>query len=639
MSAVNILVVDDRPEGLMAVEAVLKSPQYNIVTASSGNEALKKLLSQDFAVILMDVQMPVMNGFETAAVIKTREKSKDVPIIFMSAINQDEQYVYQGYGVGAVDYLLKPFDPYILQSKVAIFANLYRLNQKIKEQAQRIHENDIKIYTQAMDRLELESLRKYQNLADSIPQIVFRVLPDGNASYFNKVWFEYTGLSPEDSMNDRWRDAIHPEDLLELVNRLSSETSEGLEFEVRIRNRDQQMRWHLVRLEPENYSDTQLMKTWLGTATDIEERKNEELRQRFLAEAGELLVSSLDFLTNMEAVAQLAVPILADGLTIDIVEPVKEFSTGDTSGQHSITVPLFAHGSTIGILHLHYHSLQRRSDPRLEAMGAELGHRISMAHENARHFLAAKEAIEIRNDFLSIASHELNTPITSLKLQLQMVLKGLELARDGKLPMERFQTSVRSSVRQVDRLIQLIQVLLDVSRIQSGKFTFLFRDVAVDDLIRDVVERHQEMLTSSECHVEIGDLPSVKATWDKTRIEQVITNLMMNAIKYAPGKIELKAEVHGGEVRIEMRDHGPGIEADKLSTIFNRFERAATSDKVGGLGLGLFIVKEIVEGHQGRIDVSTELGKGSSFVVTLPLHPQPSPNLGHQTYAENQPAF
>ncbi len=254
---VNILVVDDRPEGILAVQAVLNSPSYNIITASSGNEALKHLLKDDFAVILMDVQMPIMNGFETASVIKTREKSKDIPIIFMSAINQDEQYVYQGYGVGAIDYLLKPFDPYILRSKVAIFVDIYKKNQLIREQAAKIRETEAKAYAQELDRRELEGLRKYQNLADSIPQIVFKLTHEGDYEYFNKIWFEYTGLSLGSSSGQRWKEVIHPEDLTKLNELLSNGTGhDGNACECRILNIHGAFRWHLIRCQQERFSDS-----------------------------------------------------------------------------------------------------------------------------------------------------------------------------------------------------------------------------------------------------------------------------------------------------------------------------------------------------------------------------------------------
>ena len=132
----NILLVDDRPENLLALEAILSSLDQTLVRATSGEEALKALLSDDFAVILLDVQMPGMDGFETASHIKRRERTRDIPIIFLTAINREPQHAFRGYSAGAVDYLAKPFDPWVLRAKVAVFVELYLKNRQLSEQAE-----------------------------------------------------------------------------------------------------------------------------------------------------------------------------------------------------------------------------------------------------------------------------------------------------------------------------------------------------------------------------------------------------------------------------------------------------------------------------------------------------------------------
>lgn len=659
MKKINILVVDDRPEGLMAVEAVLNSDQYNIITAPSGSEALKHLLAHDFAVILMDVQMPIMNGFETASVIKTREKSRDIPIIFMSAINQDEQYVYQGYGVGAVDYILKPFDPYILRSKVAIFADLYRKNQLIKEQSQKLREHENKVHAQKVNQIEVENLRRYQNLADSIPQIVFRLKPHGEYEYFNRVWFDYTGLSINSCFGHSWKSVIHPHDV-EKLNDLF-QNLEIKDCECRILSKSGEFRWHLIRVEQESVYQSGGLQFWLGTATDIQDRKQAEEEQRFLSEAGEVLVSTLDFQEGLEKIARLAVPFISDWIAFEVLNEEarpqtrllyhrdrkcydkslefynKYLNSADSEyGTHhifkegkmqvlqqnelddksAIFVPLCLHKKTIGVLTLVSDSGKSFDESTLKLL-SELTRRISLALENFRLYKISQDAIEVRNEFLSIASHELNTPITSLKLQLQMVKKTLLASTEGNLPLDRFTRSVNASVKQVDRLINLIQILLDVSRIQSGRFTFNFQNVKVQEIVDEVVERHREILEISDCKLTVKPLPDLEVVWDKTRVEQVITNILTNAIKYAPGNIEISAEEDNGNIVFRVVDEGDGIPVDKLRTIFDRFERATTKENVSGLGLGLFIVKQIVEGHHGLVEVKSS-NKGTEFKVSLP---------------------
>lgn len=679
MNKINILVVDDRPEGILAIQAVLSSPSYNIVTAASGTEALKALLSDDFAVILMDVQMPIMNGFETAAVIKTREKSKDIPIIFMSAINQDEQYVYQGYGVGAVDYLLKPFDPYILRSKVSIFVDLYLKNLVIREQTKKLYESEIKTYTQAIDRLELESLRRFQSLANSIPQLVCRINIDGTADYFNKAWFAYTGLDEAKSSELGWQQSFHKDDLMGIVSSLSLDKNSANTIEARIKGFNGKYRWHQIQFEAETYHETRT--TWLITAMDIEDRKAVEDNQRFLAEAGALLVSSLDYEDTVQTIAKLTIPHLADWCSFDICidgelknlallhrdsskqdlieqlysrymsHPEADFGlrrvikTGQTifyenidntllSGialdQHqldlalaindrsAVIVPLKVKGDTIGAITLALSDSGRHYDNKLVDVAEELGRRAALAYENSRLYKVAQEAVELRNDFLSIASHELNTPITSLKLQLQMTDKVLRNTDSSDVPVEKFKRSVEGCVKQVDRLINLVQVLLDVSRIQSGKFTFSFEEVNLNHIISEIIERQKEILNNSNCILDFKMNGDALAIVDKTRIEQVMVNLLTNTIKYAPGKIDLNVEVIDEQIRIIFRDHGNGIPEHKLKKIFDRFERATSNQSVGGLGLGLYIVKQIVEGHQGEIQVESKQGEGTVFTITIP---------------------
>ena len=684
---VNILVVDDRPEGIMAIQAVLTDPAYNVIPASSGNEALRALLHNDFAVILMDVQMPIMNGFDTAEVIKTREKSRDIPIIFMSAINQDEAYVYQGYGVGAIDYILKPFDPFILKSKVAIFVDMFRKNNLIREQAQKLYEAEVKTYAQALDKLEIKSLRRYQYLADAIPQIVFRLLPDGQYEYFNKIWFEYTGQDLRVSTGKGWTESIHHEDVTGLLNIFKSHVSHGVvDVECRIRRHDGEYRWHLIRVEPERYEHPTEVKTWLGTATDIEERKRDEERQKFLSRAGELLVSSLDFQKTMDKIADLAVSEIADWVCFDVVDneqklqiisarhidksltaaarslhekylasgkaeegSIKFFTTGQAELHNDIpeiyfdkfgfsedevkvltefrarsllVVPMAAKGKTIGTII--FASLKpNRYHHNYVEFATELGRRIALAYENSRLYTISQQAIEIRNDFLSIASHELNTPITSLKLQLQMTKKTLDMP--GELSVERFRRSIDASCKQVDRLISLVQVLLDVSRIQSGKLSFKFDSISLKSMVIEIMDRFKEVIEVSQCEVEVSGLEDIEVHWDRTRIEQVFINLLTNAIKYAPGKIQIQFREVKGEIEFSFQDHGKGIPEEKLKTIFDRFERVGNNDSVSGLGLGLFIVKQIIEGHNGLIEVSSVEDKGSRFTVRLPVKTLPGP--------------
>lgn len=271
---VNILLVDDNKEGLLSLETVLKRPQYNLVTASSGEEALARILNHDFAVILMDVQMPGLDGFETVALIKQREKSKNIPVIFVTAINKEEEFVHRGYQSGAIDYIFKPIDPYILSSKVAAFVELYLKNQQIRQQNELLRQSEIRDRARQITALQLESLNRYRHLADAVPHIIWKFQAPGILDYCNRLWTEYSGQTLEDSSGVGWRKAIHPEDLPLILKKIESgKKGDTIETECRLlRGSDGSYRWHMLRAVSD-YFITGEVGSWVVTCTDIEDRK------------------------------------------------------------------------------------------------------------------------------------------------------------------------------------------------------------------------------------------------------------------------------------------------------------------------------------------------------------------------------
>src|SRR5438105_1245392 len=201
-----ILLVDDRIENLVALEAILEPLGHELVGASSGENALRALLHRDdFAVILLDAQMPGMDGFETATTIKQRERTRNIPIIFLTAASKDEAHVFRGYEVGAVDYVFKPLNAEILRNKVSVFVDLYEKNEELYRQRELIAQ-------QELVAVRRESEERYRQLADAMPQIVWTSDPDGKTTYCNRRWFEYTGSQSVDG-RFAWADFVHPDDL------------------------------------------------------------------------------------------------------------------------------------------------------------------------------------------------------------------------------------------------------------------------------------------------------------------------------------------------------------------------------------------------------------------------------------------
>jgi signal transduction histidine kinase len=208
-------------------------------------------------------------------------------------------------------------------------------------------------------------------------------------------------------------------------------------------------------------------------------------------------------------------------------------------------------------------------------------------------------------------------------LLLQLKLAQQKMARGDLLPLptDGIARALEASERQAVRLTRLVEDLLDVSRIQGGKLTFAFARVNMSQVVRDVVDRFREQLTKvgSIVTTEIED--GIVASLDLMRTEQIIDNLLVNVVKYAPGQpVQISLGRVGGVATLVVNDRGPGIAEDKQQTIFERFERGDANDAAGGLGLGLYIVKELVDGQGGSIRVQSRVGEGARFIVELPLH-------------------
>jgi PAS domain S-box-containing protein len=230
------------------------------------------------------------------------------------------------------------------------------------------------------------------------------------------------------------------------------------------------------------------------------------------------------------------------------------------------------------------------------------------------------EALRARDEFLSIASHELKTPVTSLKLQLQMASKGVAKNHPSYTP-DKLQKVFDSSVKQIDKMVCLVDDLLDVSRINTGQLNFRFESLNLVELLNEIMERFtiQFQLVGCEVDLVIESVPAM-IMGDRFRLEQVITNLFNNVIKYGPGKpAVINLKVTDQWAVLSVQDFGMGIEESEQAKIFERFERGDRQNNIGGLGLGLFISKMIVEAHQGTISVASDPGKGSTFIVKLPL--------------------
>jgi PAS domain S-box-containing protein len=498
----NILIVDDHPANLVALEAILSPLGHDLSKASSGDEALRHILHRDFALILLDVQMAGMNGFETAGLIKQHPRCRHIPIIFITAVNRDAAHVFHGYAQGAVDYLVKPFDPDILRSKVQVFVDLYLKGEKLKIQERILRERE-------RETLERKSQERYRRLLDAMPQCMWAADTKGQVDYWNRAGLEYCGLDASEVTQSAFWECLHPEDRADARTAWERglRNATGFERQVRLRRAsDGSFRWHLARAVPERGDDGAVV-GWIATATDIDDQKQAE-----------------------------------------------------------------------------------------EAL---------------------RKAVVLRDDFLSVASHELRTPLTSLKLEVANLIRLLR--RDDNPVDPRVTTKVERIDSQSGRLHRLIDELLDVSRIAAGRLELKIEEVDLSQVAEEVRARFLDEAARQGCTLTVQTPPTATGFWDRGRLDQVLTNLVSNAIKYGDGKpIEVTVDVDGDQAVIGVRDHGVGIPPSEHVRIFGRFERAASSRNYGGIGLGLWIVRQIVDALGGQVSVESRPSAGSLFRVSLP---------------------
>jgi hypothetical protein len=229
-------------------------------------------------------------------------------------------------------------------------------------------------------------------------------------------------------------------------------------------------------------------------------------------------------------------------------------------------------------------------------------------------------AIQARDDFLSIASHELKTPLTSLQLQVDSLQSVLRKSQEQPLRPETLERKTDIIHRQSYRLMRLVESLLDVTRIVGGRVVLHLEEVDLSLLVQDYVGQIHEMIRRAGSSVTVTARGPVVGMWDRLKLEGVLHNLLDNALKYGAGKpIEISVERHEGKARLSVTDHGFGIPPEAQSRIFERFERAVPKKHYGGLGIGLWIVRQAVEAHGGSVHVVSEEGKGATFTVLLPL--------------------
>lgn len=279
-------------------------------------------------------------------------------------------------------------------------------------------------------------------------------------------------------------------------------------------------------------------------------------------------------------------------------------------------LPLRAQAQRIGLLVIVHGPDRSRPSLADRSLFVEYARLVSVAIENARLYRQAREAVAVRDEFLGVASHELRTPLTSLRLQLQRALRLIARHDDA----ERLEGVVEGAERQVRRLSALVDGLLDIARIAHGQLALELEEVDLLEVAREVVDRLSEEISTSGCRVDLQAPDGVRGRWDRLRVDQVLTNLLTNALKYGRGRpITIRLRATGAQAFLEVEDEGIGMTPEAAARVFDRFERAVSARRYAGLGLGLYIVRQVVEALGGHVGVTTAEGVGSTFTVELPL--------------------
>jgi len=562
---VSILIVDDRHDKMLAYETILSDLKENIVCARSGKEALRRLLKEDFAVILLDVNMPGMDGFETAALIRQRPRSETTPIIFISAVNDTETHVSRGYSIGAVDYILTPVVPEILRAKIAVFVDLFKKTEQVKRQA----EEREKLVLEQAARAEAEARQER-----------FAFLADASNVLAGSLNYEETFCNLADLVVPRVADFC-------LVLAVEDD---GQMRQAAVAHRDPAEEPAMQRLADEfpasetaEKGGAHVLKT--GKSQLVCDVHNGELREVFAEK------SDRDWIRSLAA---------------------KSF----------IAVPLRSHDRVLGAIVMINTSPGRICGPEELSLAEELAHRAALALDNAGLYQSAQKARaesdranRAKDSFLAMLSHELRTPLTPVLTSVYALEQTAGLS-------DELRSSLQMIRRNVELEARLIDDLLDLTRVSKGKVQLNLEKVDAHLLLRSALEICQADIDKKHLTLATEFAAENVALWaDPARLQQIFWNLIKNAVKFTPegGRLEIRTQNGEDGLRVEVSDTGIGIDADNLPKIFNAFEQGERS-QFGGLGLGLAISKALVETHHGKLIAESEgRDKGSRFTAVFPL--------------------
>ncbi|GEJ59143.1 hybrid sensor histidine kinase/response regulator [Anaeromyxobacter diazotrophicus] len=672
--AIQILLVDDRPSNLLALEAALASPEYELVKAESGAEALRFLLKHDCALILMDVQMPGMDGYETARLVRQNERTRNIPIVFVTAFAEDEARVLAGYESGGVDYLRKPLQPEVLRSKVAAFVALHRARLEIQRQAELLRAHERREHAHTLAQLEVRALRR-QQVAQRRYQTLVEGLSHAIAWTLDPLTLGCTFVSPSagpllgfplerwTAEPASWLERLPPADRPRFAAAAAALSPGGapatLEHRLFRADRSTAFFETTLRLLP---GDEPSRVELHALSVDVTASVHARSEAAFLARASDELSRSLEVHELAQAGAAMAAGSLAEWACVEVEGfaavvahaspelqapaeraaerlgrserrgvaapallegPLPLAPAGADAAElpealraaSAFVLPLVARGQRLGTLSLF--AAAGRFGAHDRGLAEEFARRLTQGIENALLHAKTAAAVRAREEFLSIASHELRTPLSALHLQVELLRK--QSARPGAAVDPETQRRLGVVARQVDRLTALVNTLLDLARIRSERLSLELAPCDLAEVVRETAARFEAELGASRRALAVEVADGLVGRWDRTRLEQLVTNLVANAVKHGgSGAITVRAERSVAGAALTVADTGPGIPAAEQARLFAPFAQGHHPGR-GGLGLGLYIARSIAEAHGGHIALESGAGRGTTFRVELPL--------------------
>jgi len=558
----SILIVDDRPDKLLVLETVLQDLGQNIVVAHSGEEALKRVLEHDFAVILLDVNMPGMDGLETAAFIRGRQRTAHTPIIFVTAY-ADEIHTARGYSLGAVDYILAPIIPEVLRSKVKVFVQLHRMAHQIQRQAA---ERVALAREQAGRTAAEESILRFSFLAQ-LSEVLERSM----------------------DLDARGRELARF--VVPFLGDLAVLTMVGEHGQIR----ETQISW----IDPAQPSAA------CGASV------GRIASPLFARTIDQVLASGRAETVEIPDATEASLATFTPGSAEPGVIPI------GFNPRRMVAFPLRARGRTHGVLLLAF-GTGRQFESADFSFANDVAGRASVLLDNASLYKEVRDADRRKNEFLAMLGHELRNPMAPIRYAVQIL-------RKPNLEDQKRLWSLDVIDRQVKQLARLVDDLLDVSRITRGKIELKVGPVDLTQVVSTAVETSRPLIDSLRHQLSVNlSGESLRVQGDFSRLTQVLANLLNNAAKYTEpgGRIALELARGGSEAVLRVRDSGIGILPENIDRIFELF--AQVDRKVdrgqGGLGVGLTLVQRLVRLHGGSIEAHSDgPGCGTEFVVRLPI--------------------